>query len=157
MHDIQYNWYPLAICPPSSPLLSSPFLQLPNWLRYSKVWCKINHAFIDPLHSHYSRTAIATVIHSTSVIFHEIFVCIKRTTSQTVQSNCPNGIYSFRSKVMKGDPMLWTSCQRTFHIFCYQKDHCIALQQPAQISVNDQIFHLLVPQSFSHHKQKSHT
>ena len=79
----------------------SPYpFQLPNWLNSNKVWCEISHAIIDPLHSHYFRIAITTVIHSAFAIFHKIFVCIKRTTSQKVQSNCTNSIYSSRSKVM---------------------------------------------------------
>ena len=43
---------------------------------------------LDPLHTHFSRIAIITVMYSTFAIFHEIFVCIKRTTSQSVQSAC---------------------------------------------------------------------
>ena len=78
----------------------TPSFQLLNWLNSNKVWCEINHAIIDPLNRHYSRIAMETVNHSTSAIFHELFVCIKRKTSQTVQSNYTNSIYSFPSKVV---------------------------------------------------------
>ena len=81
-------------------LISTPSFKLPNWLNSNKVWCEINHAIFDPLHSHFSRIAITTVIRGASAIFQEIFLCIKRTTSQTVQSNCTNSMYSFRSKVI---------------------------------------------------------
>ena len=45
-------------------LANSPICQLPQ-----KAWFKINHAIIDPLHSHYSRIFIITVIHSASAFF----------------------------------------------------------------------------------------
>ena len=44
----------------------------PQLAHSNNVWCEINHAIIDLRHSYYCRKAIATVIHSTSAILHEI-------------------------------------------------------------------------------------
>ena len=70
-------------------LPKSPSVQSPSF-NSEKVWCQINHPIIDPLRSHYSRISLTTLIHSASAIFYEIFVCIKRTTLQTVQENGTN-------------------------------------------------------------------
>ena len=87
-------------------LFSTPSIQLPIWLNSEKVCCEINHVITDPFYSHQSRIDITTVIYSISDIFLDIYVYIKKTTLQTVQLNCTNSMYFFRSKVIQ-EIQLW--------------------------------------------------
>ena len=64
--------------------------------QFQKMEC-----FSSPSPFHIIFPTPQLVIDSASAIVLEIFVCIKRTTSQTVQSNCINSMYSFQFKMMK--------------------------------------------------------